>query len=124
MPHPPRALVTGSAGFIGYHVAERLLDRGWQVTGLDCLSDYYDVTLKQRRHARLADREGFTPVIGRLEDPGLLAGLFAAGRPGLVVHLAAQAGVRHSIDAPRDYVAANLVGTFELLEAALQPPDH
>ena len=120
-----RALVTGSAGFIGYHVAERLLHRGWQVTGLDALSDYYDVGLKRRRHARLERLDGFTPVIGRLEDPGRLMALMADTRPQLVVHLAAQAGVRHSIDAPRDYVDANLVGTFELLEAArAHPPAH
>ena len=119
------ALVTGSAGFIGYHVSARLLARGWRVTGLDCLSDYYDVALKERRHAMLAEHDGFTPVIGRLEDPGRLMEIFTRDRPQIVVHLAAQAGVRHSIDAPRDYVEANLVGTFELLEAArVHPPAH
>lgn len=119
------ALVTGSAGFIGYHVADRLLAAGWRVVGLDCLSPYYDVTLKERRHERLSARPGFTAVIGRLEEPALLAGLMARHRPDLVVHLAAQAGVRHSIDAPRDYVDANLIGTYELLEAArAHPPAH
>lgn len=118
-------LVTGSAGFIGYHVSARLLAAGWRVTGLDCLSDYYDVALKQRRHALLDAHPGFTRVIGRLEDPGRLAALMAETRPDLVVHLAAQAGVRHSIEAPRTYVEANLVGTFELLEAArAHPPAH
>ncbi len=123
---PPRtAFVTGSAGFIGYHVAERLLAQGWHVVGLDALSDYYDVALKQRRHAMLETYPGFVPVIGRLEDPGLLRQLFAEHRPDLVVHLAAQAGVRHSIEQPRDYVEANLVGSFELLEAArAHPPAH
>ena len=119
------ALVTGSAGFIGYHLSARLMDQGWRVIGLDCLSDYYDVRLKERRHAMLARAPGFTPVIGRLEDPGRLMDLFATHRPELVVHLAAQAGVRHSIDAPRDYVEANLIGTYELLEAArAHPPAH
>ncbi len=119
------ALVTGSAGFIGYHAAARLLAQGWRVTGLDALSDYYDVTLKQRRHAMLSKHSGFTPVIGRLEDPGRLMALFARTRPSLVIHLAAQAGVRHSIEAPRDYVEANLIGTFDLLEAArAHPPAH
>jgi len=119
------ALVTGSAGFIGYHVAARLLEQGWQVVGLDCLSDYYDVALKRRRHAMLARAPAFLPVIGRLEDPGRLAALFAQHRPALVIHLAAQAGVRHSIEAPRDYVEANLIGTYELLEAArAHPPAH
>lgn len=115
---PRTALITGSAGFIGYHLAARLLGQGWRVTGLDCLSDYYDVALKRRRHAMLEEQAGFTPVIGRLEDPGRLMALFDRDRPDLVIHLAAQAGVRHSIEAPRDYVEANLVGTFELLEAA------
>ncbi|MCB1363964.1 MAG: NAD-dependent epimerase/dehydratase family protein [Rhodobacteraceae bacterium] len=124
--HPPRtALVTGSAGFIGYHVAARLLEAGWRVVGLDSLDPYYDPGLKRARHAMLADDPGFRPVTGRLEDAGHLADLFAAHRPGLVVHLAAQAGVRHSIDAPRAYVGANMTGTFELLEAArAHPPAH
>jgi len=119
------ALITGSAGFIGYHLSARLLSEGWRVTGLDCLSDYYDVELKKRRHALLAPDPNFTPVIGRLEDPGLLQALFQENRFDLVIHLAAQAGVRHSIEAPRDYVEANLIGTFELLEAArAHPPAH
>lgn len=119
------ALVTGSAGFIGYFVCDRLLRLGWRVIGLDAFSDYYDVALKERRHAMLSQSAGFTPVRGRLEDPGQLNALFDTHRPDLVVHLAAQAGVRHSIDAPRDYVEANLVGTFELLEAARAfPPAH
>ena len=119
------ALVTGSAGFIGYHLSARLLAEGWTVIGLDSLSPYYDVPLKQRRHALLGDHPGFTPVIGAVEDPGLLRSLFDSHRPDLVVHMAAQAGVRHSIEAPRAYVEANLIGTFELLEAArAHPPAH
>ncbi|MBY6069052.1 NAD-dependent epimerase/dehydratase family protein [Leisingera aquaemixtae] len=119
------ALITGSAGFIGYHLAARLLAAGWRVIGLDCLSPYYDVALKERRHGMLAQTPGFTPVIGKLEDPGLLMQLFEAHQPDAVIHLAAQAGVRHSIDAPRDYLEANLIGTFELLEAArAHPPQH
>lgn len=119
------ALVTGSAGFIGYHLSARLLAAGWQVVGLDCLSPYYDVTLKQRRHAMLAENPGFTPVVAKLEDPGLLMDLFASHQPDAVIHLAAQAGVRHSIEAPRDYLEANLIGVFELLEAArAHPPQH
>lgn len=110
------ALVTGSAGFIGFHLCQRLLADGWQVTGLDGMTPYYDVTLKRRRHALLADHPAFTRVEGLLETPGLVADL-AAGRDCLI-HLAAQAGVRHSIDAPRSYVTANLIGTHEVLEAA------
>jgi UDP-glucuronate 4-epimerase len=111
-----RALVTGSAGFIGYHLCRRLLAHGWEVTGLDALTDYYDVTLKQRRHAMLARSPAFHAVEGRLESPGLVRDLAKGAE--VIVHLAAQAGVRHSIDAPRSYVDANLIGTYEVLEAA------
>ncbi|WP_299681801.1 NAD-dependent epimerase/dehydratase family protein [uncultured Roseobacter sp.] len=119
------ALVTGSAGFIGYFTTRALLDAGWRVVGLDALTDYYEVALKERRHAMLAQSRDFTPVVGRLEEPGRLAALFEAHTPDLVVHLAAQAGVRYSIDNPASYVQANLVGTAELLEAArAHPPAH
>lgn len=119
------ALITGSAGFIGYFTARALLGQGWRVIGLDALSDYYDVTLKIRRHAMLEELRNFVPVIGRIETPGLLKGLFAEHRPDLVIHLAAQAGVRHSIDNPASYVQSNLVGTAELLEALrAHPPAH
>jgi len=119
------ALVTGSAGFIGYFTARRLLDQGWRVIGLDAFSDYYEVALKERRQAMLSQSPGFVPLRARLEDPGRLMDLFAEYQPDLVVHLAAQAGVRFSIDSPRSYVEANLIGTFELLEAArAHPPAH
>ncbi|MEL7213503.1 MAG: NAD-dependent epimerase/dehydratase family protein [Pseudomonadota bacterium] len=121
----PTALVTGSAGFIGSSVAHRLLADGWTVVGLDSLNDYYDPKLKERREANLNQTEGFMPIHGKLEDPGLLMELFDKHRPEIVVHLAAQAGVRYSIENPRAYVEANLVGTFELLEAARAfPPRH
>ncbi|MGX9352513.1 NAD-dependent epimerase [Shimia sp. W99] len=119
------ALVTGSAGFIGFHTAKRLLDAGWRVIGLDAMTDYYDVTLKERRHAMLMQNAGFQAVIARLEAPDLLRGLFEEHRPDVVIHLAAQAGVRYSIDEPGSYVEANLIGTFKLLEAARAfPPQH
>ncbi|MCL4189389.1 MAG: NAD-dependent epimerase/dehydratase family protein [Rhodobacteraceae bacterium] len=125
MPVDRRALVTGSAGFIGYHLCERLLAAGWQVTGLDGMTPYYDPGLKRDRHSRLARHAGFRAVVGMVEAPGLAAGLLAETRPALVVHLAAQAGVRHSLEAPESYVAANLAGTFALLEAArATPPAH
>lgn len=119
------ALVTGSAGFIGYHTARRLLELGWRVIGLDAMTDYYEVALKERRHANLLQNPGFAAEIGRLEEPGRLLELFQREKPDVVIHLAAQAGVRYSIDAPRSYVEANLQGTFELLEAARAvPPAH
>ncbi|MFD0982107.1 NAD-dependent epimerase/dehydratase family protein [Tropicimonas aquimaris] len=119
------ALVTGSAGFIGYHLCKRLLDEGYRVTGFDAMTDYYDVSLKERRLGLLHAHEGFSEVEARLEDPGRLADSFAADQPDVVIHLAAQAGVRYSIEAPRSYVESNLVGTFELLEAArATPPKH
>ncbi len=120
-----KALITGSAGFIGYHLARRLLAEGWQVVGIDNLSPYYDVALKERRHQMLGESPAFSAEIGGIEAPGRLADLFARARPDLVVHLAAQAGVRHSIEAPRSYLDANLIGTYELLEAArAHPPAH
>ena len=124
-PAPPRrALVTGSAGFVGRAVAERLLARGWEVTGLDAMTDYYDVGLKHARHATL-EGPRFRAVEARLEAPGVLQELMAELRPELVVHLAAQAGVRFSIEAPETYVEANITGTFRLLEAArATPPRH
>jgi UDP-glucuronate 4-epimerase len=119
------ALVTGAAGFIGAACAEALLARGWRVTGFDAVTDYYDVALKEARLARLEPQPGFRFVRARLETPGALAALFAAERFDTVIHLAAQAGVRHSLENPRAYLDSNVAGTFELLEAArAHPPGH
>ena len=111
-------LVTGSSGFIGFHLCQRLLSDGWQVVGIDAMTDYYDVSLKDRRQAMLCQSRNFRAVNDRIEQPGLLADLFADQHPEAVIHLAAQAGVRYSIEAPESYVEANLIGTFRLLEAA------
>ncbi len=115
-------LITGAAGFIGFHAAQRWLDEGWRVVGIDCFSDYYDPNLKRDRAKLLAENAEFELVEDRIEAPGTLMDIFAEHKPAHVIHLAAQAGVRHSIEAPRDYVDANLVGTFELLEAARAHP--
>jgi UDP-glucuronate 4-epimerase len=109
-------LVTGAAGFIGFHLCQRLLDRGETVTGLDNLNAYYDPALKQARLERLQDREGFRFVRRDLEDGEAMAALFADHRPQRVVHLAAQAGVRHSIENPGVYLQSNLVGFGHVLE--------
>ena len=118
-------LITGAAGFIGFHLAQAMLAQGWRVVGIDNHNSYYDPALKAAREARLTPDHRYRAVRGGSEEPGLLARIFAEERPGAVVHLAAQAGVRHSIDNPRAYVQANLIGTFELLEAARAcPPRH
>jgi len=118
-------LVTGTAGFIGHALAMRLLDDGFRVTGIDAVTDYGGPEIKEARLARLEAREGYVHHRARIETPGLLDRVLADDRPQIVVHLAAQAGVRHSIEAPEDYVNANLIGTFRLLEAArAYPPEH
>lgn len=112
-----RVLVTGSAGFIGFHLSRRLLAEGHEVTGLDAVTDYYDVRLKEARLAQLTASPKFREVRGRLEDGAAVAAAFA-GAPEIVVHLAAQAGVRHSLTHPHEYTEANVTGTLALLEAA------
>jgi UDP-glucuronate 4-epimerase len=111
-----KILLTGVAGFIGYHVAERLLARGDEVVGLDNLNAYYDVRLKEARLARLTGRPGFSFHRLDLADRAGIQDLFAQTRPQRVVHLAAQAGVRYSLQNPHAYVESNLVGFLHVLE--------
>jgi UDP-glucuronate 4-epimerase len=113
-----RYLITGTAGFIGFHLAKRLLDDGHFVTGFDGMTPYYDVRLKERRHAILARSNGFRPVIGMLEDKTALERAAEIGEPDVIVHLAAQAGVRYSLENPKAYVDSNLIGSWNMLELA------
>ncbi len=115
-------LVTGSAGFIGFHMSKRLLEEGHRVIGLDGMTDYYDVTLKIKRHDILKAYENFTVAEQMLEDADALFALMEREKPDMVVHLAAQAGVRYSIDAPESYVNSNLIGGFNILEACRRHP--
>ena len=109
-------LVTGAAGFIGFHIARQLLAEGRDVVGLDNLNDYYDPALKQARLNILRENSRFSFVQADLADRAAMAALFARHRFAVVVHLAAQAGVRHSIDHPHAYVDANLEGFVNVLE--------
>ena len=111
-----RVLVTGSAGFIGSTVSHRLLDRGDDVVGLDNYNHYYEVSLKDARGQRLLERDGYTEVRASVEDRDALEALFKAHQIDRVVHLAAQAGVRYSLENPHAYVDANLVGFMNILE--------
>ena len=113
-----RIFITGTAGFIGFHLADLLLREGHKVAGYDGLTDYYDVCLKQRRHAMLDQHQGFSATEAILEDQEKLQSSISSFKPDVIVHLAAQAGVRYSIDNPRAYLDANIVGTFNVMEAA------
>jgi UDP-glucuronate 4-epimerase len=112
-----RAFITGAAGFIGFHLARRLLELGHEVTGYDGITDYYDPALKRARLSLLQPFQGFNHIEGMLEDGGKLEAAIADAQPEVVLHLAAQAGVRYSIEAPHSYIQSNVVGTGNLLEA-------
>lgn len=112
-----RYLITGTAGFIGSHLAARLLQQGHDVLGIDGMTDYYDVALKKARHARLATFKGFKPYRILLSDLASIATEIDAFGPEVVLHMAAQPGVRYSIENPRTYIDGNIGGSFDLLEA-------
>jgi len=115
-----RVLITGTAGFIGYYLARLLLDEGFVVHGYDAITDYYDVTLKERRNQMLLQSQGYTFTHATLEEPETFERVAAEFAPDMIVHLAAQAGVRYSLENPRAYLDSNLVGTFNVMEAARQ----
>ncbi|MEM9677272.1 MAG: NAD-dependent epimerase/dehydratase family protein, partial [Pseudomonadota bacterium] len=111
-------LITGSAGFIGFHLAQLLMREGFFVVGYDGMNDYYDVALKQRRHAILREHNAFDGIEAMLEDMGALQAVCEKHNPDVIVHLAGQAGVRYSLENPRAYIDSNVVGTFNVMECA------
>ena len=115
-----KVLVTGNAGFIGSHTTECLLARGDEVVGIDNLNDYYDVSLKQARLERIRAKFDYHEVIADIADPGAVSDLIGKEKPDRVVHLAAQAGVRYSLDNPHAYIHSNITGHLNVLEACRQ----
>jgi UDP-glucuronate 4-epimerase len=111
-------LITGTAGFIGFHLAQLMMKDGFRVIGYDGMTPYYDVALKRHRHQILMQSPGFSCEEGMLEDMPRLQALCERERPEVIVHLAAQAGVRYSLENPRSYVESNLIGTFNVMECA------
>ncbi|WKA50208.1 GDP-mannose 4,6-dehydratase [Planococcus liqunii] len=118
-------LVTGAAGFIGYYLSKKLLNQGCKVIGIDNLNDYYDVNLKHERLKQLEPFGNFTFIKGDISDKQLIDNLFVEYKPNIVVNLAAQAGVRYSIENPDVYIQSNIIGFYNILEACrFHPVDH
>jgi UDP-glucuronate 4-epimerase len=113
-----RYFITGTAGFIGFHLARRLLEEGHEVVGYDGMTPYYSLRLKEARNAALTQFPSYHSVMGMLEDGGLLRDLAKAFPPDVMIHLAAQAGVRYSLENPKAYLDSNLIGSWNILEVA------
>ncbi|MBO9125318.1 MULTISPECIES: NAD-dependent epimerase/dehydratase family protein [unclassified Rhizobium] len=113
-----RYFITGTAGFIGFHLARRLLQDGHEVTGFDGMTHYYNIKLKHMRNAALAQFPAFKPVTAMLEDRAAVEQAVAVAKPDVMIHLAAQAGVRYSNENPQAYLNSNLIGSWNILEIA------
>lgn len=112
-----KILITGAAGFIGFHLSKRLLEEGCHVVGMDNLNDYYDVKLKESRLGLLKENAAFQFILGNIADKEMVCRVFSDCRPDIVVNLAAQAGVRYSIENPDSYIESNVIGFYNILEA-------
>jgi UDP-glucuronate 4-epimerase len=118
-------LITGAAGFIGYFLSKKLLDQGCKVIGIDNINDYYDVNLKYTRLEKIKSYENFTFIKGDISDKDMIMQIFEEYKPNVVVNLAAQAGVRYSIENPDVYIQSNIIGFYNILEACrFNPVDH
>ena len=115
-------LITGGAGFIGFHLSKSLLDKGCTVVGYDNMNDYYEVSLKEDRLAILMPYDKYTFIKGDLADKEAIESVFINEKPDVVVNLAAQAGVRYSIDNPEAYMQSNMIGFFNILECCRNHP--
>ena len=120
-----KVLITGAAGFIGYHLSQRLISQGIEVYGIDNMNDYYDVGLKKTRLSKLKQNENFSFTEGDIADKEKVEGIFKSFRPDTVMNLAAQAGVRYSITNPDSYIKSNVIGFYNILECCRHyPVDH
>ena len=120
-----KILITGAAGFIGYHLSQRLISQGIEVYGIDNMNDYYDVGLKKTRLAKLQQKENFSFIEGDIADKEKVESIFKSFRPDTVMNLAAQAGVRYSITNPDSYIKSNVIGFYNILECCRHyPVDH
>ncbi|MGE7764375.1 GDP-mannose 4,6-dehydratase [Peribacillus sp. NPDC096540] len=123
--HNKTYLITGAAGFIGYFLSRKLLEQGCRVIGVDNINDYYDVKLKYARLEQLKPYEKFTFIKGDISDKAMITNIFEGYKPNIVVNLAAQAGVRYSIENPDVYIQSNIIGFYNILEACRHNPvDH
>ena len=111
----PKIFITGSSGFVGFHVAKNLLDRGFKIHGLDSMNSYYDVKIKKDRLAILKKYKNFSFDKNLLENEKIISKIASKFKPSVIIHLAAQAGVRYSIENPDEYLKSNIVGTFNIL---------